>query len=78
MVAKMGSHESTNSSDRERLACDLNLPIFEEPQVEPWPVKMSWSQAMRHLARTRGQHLRELDSPEKRLREKNRAPFVLP
>lgn len=78
MVEKMRSPESTDSSsDRERLACDLDLPVFEEPQVEPWPVKMSWSQALRHLARTHGQHRRERDSPERRLREKNQSPFVL-
>ena len=79
MVAKMGSRESINSSgNRQTLASDLRLPVFEEPQVEPWPIKMSWSQAMLHLARTRGQRQREFDSAQRRFDEKNPAPFVLP
>lgn len=78
MVAKMRSRESTNSSpSRQAFECDLNLPVFEEPLMEPWPVNMSWLQAMRHLARTRG-YVRNFESPQDRLRGKNPTPFVLP
>jgi hypothetical protein len=78
MVAKMRPPESISSSgNRETLACDLKLPVFEEAQIEPWPIKLSWSQALRHLARIRGQGRRELDSAKRRLDEKNPARFVL-
>jgi hypothetical protein len=63
---------------REPLASDLRLPVFEKPQIEPWPAKMSWSAAMRHLALSRSGPKQRFDSPEKRLREKNPEPFVLP
>jgi hypothetical protein len=59
-------------------ASDINLPVFDQPQIEPWPVKMSWTAAMRHLERSRRGHAQRFDSPEERLREKNPAPFVLP
>jgi hypothetical protein len=79
MVEKMDSPESKNLSDkREPLASDLKLPVFDKPQIEPWPVKMSWAAAMRHLAPSRSHFRQGFDSPEKRLREKNPAPFVLP
>ena len=79
MVAKMRSPESFSSSGNpETLACDLKLPIFEEAQIEPWPMKLSWSQALRHLACARGQRQREFDSVQRQLSEKNPAPFVLP
>jgi len=39
---------------------------------------MSWLEAMRHFAPSRKRYMREFDSPEKRWREKNPAPFVLP
>ena len=75
----MDSQESKNLSDkREPLASDLKLPVFDKPQIEPWPVKMSWAAAMRHLAPSRSHFSWGSDSPEKRLREKNPAPFVLP
>jgi len=75
----MDSRESKNLPDnRKPLASDFKLPVFDKPQIEPWPVKMSWAAAMRHLTPTRSQYMREFDSPEKRLREKNHTPFVLP
>jgi hypothetical protein len=59
------------------LSTDLNLPICEELLLERWPSKMSWAEAMRHFAPMRQQYMRNFDSPEKRLREKNREQFSL-
>lgn len=74
----MDSRESKNLPDkREPFASDFELPVFDQPQIEPWPVKMSWAEAMRHLAPTRSHYMRAFDSPEQRLREKNPAAFVL-
>jgi hypothetical protein len=74
----MHSIESNASSpNRKPLVCDFELPVFEEPLIEPWPMKMSWEQAMRHFATTRDHYMRNFDSPKKRLREKNPAPFTL-
>ena len=64
--------------DRSALAIDLNLPEFEAPQVEHWPSKMSWSEAMRAFAPARARYMRECDSPQQRLRDKNPEPFRLP
>lgn len=75
----MRSPESTPSTpSRKPLSCDLTLPIFYESLIEPWPTKMSWLQAVGHFAASRAQYMRQFDSPEKRLREKNPAVFRLP
>jgi hypothetical protein len=66
------------TTNRKPLAVDLKLPVFDQPQIEHWPAKMSWAAAMRHLAPSREHYMRHFDSPEKRLREKNPARFVLP
>lgn len=60
------------------LACDLNLPVFDEALAEHWPSKMSWSDAMRTFAPYRDRYMRNFDSPEQRWREKNPDPFRLP
>jgi hypothetical protein len=60
------------------LASDFVLPVFEEPLQEPWPLRMSWLEAVRRFARARAHYMRHFDSPEKRLRNKNPEPFVLP
>jgi hypothetical protein len=60
------------------LALDLNLPVFEKPQVEHWPSKMSWSDAMRNFAPVRERYMREFDSPDERFRAKNPVRFSLP
>lgn len=79
MVARMDSRElNSSSADRESFAVDLNLPVFEQPQLEHWPARMSWLQAVRHFSASRELYMRKFDSPEKRWREKNPAPFVLP
>jgi hypothetical protein len=59
-------------------SADLNLPEFEAPQVEHWPSKMSWSDAMRIFAPARARYMREFDSPQQRMRDKNPEPFRLP
>ena len=75
----MRSEESNNfDPDRSALAIDLNLPQFDESQIEHWPSKMSWSDAMRTFAATRARYMREFDSPQQRLRDKNPEPFRLP
>jgi hypothetical protein len=75
----MRSEESDSFvSDRSALAIDLNLPEFEVPQVEHWPSKMSWSQAMRAFAPVRSLYMRKFDSPQQRVLDKNSEPFRLP
>jgi hypothetical protein len=64
--------------DRSPLAIDLNLPEFEAPQVEHWPSKMSWSAAMLAFAPARARYMREFDSPQQRVLDKNPEPFRLP
>jgi hypothetical protein len=78
MVEKMPSSES-KASPRVDLpsTSDLNLPVFTVPQREHWPLRISWTQAMRLLAPTRDHYMRHFDSPEERLREKNPNPFRL-
>ena len=75
----MRSEESKNSvTDDPAFAIDLNLPEFEARQVEHWPSKMSWSQAMQAFAAERARYMREFDSPQQRLRDKNPEIFRLP
>ena len=76
MVMKMRSDESKDLLVKAKpLATDFVLPVFEEPLREPWPLKMSWSDAMRHFAAARAHYMRHFDSPERRLREKNPERF---
>jgi len=78
MVAKMRSPKSKSSrAKNNRLATDLRLPVFDQPLVEPWPMKMSWEDAMRSFAPLREHYMRNFDSPEKRLRDKNPERFSL-
>ena len=78
-VVKMRSEESNNfEPDHSAFPIDLNLPEFEAPQLEHWPSKMSWSEAMRMFAATRERYMREFDSPQQRLLDKNPEPFRLP
>jgi len=60
------------------LASDFVLPMCEEPLKEHGPLRMSWSEAMRHFAPTREYYMRHFDSPEKRFRDKNPEPFRMP
>ena len=75
----MRSKESDNSgAERSALALDLKLPEFETPQVEHWPSAMSWSEAMHAFAEARERYMREFDSPQQRVLDKNPEPFRLP
>lgn len=75
----MRSGESNNFvADRSAFAIDLNLPEFEAPQVEHWPSRMSWSDAMRIFTPARERYMREFDSPQRRMLDKNPEPFRLP
>jgi hypothetical protein len=65
-------------SDRSTLAINLKLPEFETPQVEHWPSAMSWSEAMQAFAPARARYMREFDSPQRRMLDKNPEPFRLP
>ena len=59
------------------LSCDLRLPVFDQPLIEPWPLKMSWEDAMRSFDPLREHYMRHFDSPEKRSRDKNPERFSL-
>lgn len=76
MMRSAGSNNF--AADRSALAIDLNLPEFEAAQLEHWPSKMSWSEAMRIFAPERARYMREFDSPQQRVRDKNPEPFRLP
>jgi len=54
-----------------------DFPVFDQPMVEPWPLALSWSQAMRQLAPFRDYYMEHFDSAEQRLADKNPEPFVL-
>ena len=60
------------------LTLDLNLPVFTEPMREHWPSAMTWVDAVRHFNTFRERYMRDFDSPEQRLRDKNPKPFRLP
>ena len=78
MVVKMRSKESKVSrGNSNHLATDLQLPPFDQPLIEPWPLKMSWEDAIRSFAPLREHYVRQFDSPEKRLRDKNPERFTL-
>jgi len=55
----------------------FDLPVFDVPQKEHWPAAISWDRAMQEFDAARRQYLKNFDSPEARLREKNSEPFRL-
>ena len=79
MVVRRHWNESVISVRKTELplALDVNLPAFDVAQVEHWPSPMSWSDAMRHFAAARERYMRERDSAEQRLCDKNPLPFRL-
>ena len=78
MVVTMRPAESDSSvADEKPVSADLNLPVFTAAQIEHWPSKMTWSDAVRHFAAARERYMREFDSPDERLRSKNPARFEL-
>jgi hypothetical protein len=57
---------------------DFELPVFEERQVEWWErPRVAWEDVIRQTAFFRDYYMRHFDSPERRLRDKNPAPFRL-
>jgi hypothetical protein len=78
MVVKMRSPKSKAShTKRNSLSTDLRLPVFDQPLVEPWPLKISWEEAMRSFASLRAYYMQHFDTPEKRVRDKNPRRFSL-
>jgi hypothetical protein len=63
-------------TDAEKWVFDpFDLPVFEKPQIEWWPSKMTWDDAMRAFDAQRKEYTRTHYSPEDRLRDKNPEPF---
>ena len=60
---------------RKRVFEPFDLPVFEKPQIEWWPSKMTWDDAMRAFDPQRKEYMRTHYSPEDRLRDKNPEPF---
>ena len=74
----MSSPKSNCSQEKNSgLATDLRLPVFDQPQIESWPLDMSWEEAMRNFEPWREYYMLHFDSPEKRLRDKNPERFRL-
>jgi hypothetical protein len=55
----------------------LNFPVFDSPKRHPLPRKMTWDEVMDQTEPQRNFYMRHFDSPEKRLHNKNPAPFRL-
>ena len=53
----------------------LNLPVFDIPQRDRGPGKMSWEAVTDETEPQRQFYMTHFDSPERRLRNKNPAPF---
>lgn len=63
-------------TEKENLATAvLNLPVFESPKREYWPRKMAWEEVVFQTEPQREFYMKHFDSPERRLRNKNPAPF---
>ena len=78
MVAKVRLRKSKASPENSNdLSCNLRLPVFDQPLIEPWPMKMSWEEATRSFAPLRDHYMQHFDSPEKSSRDKNPHRFSL-
>jgi hypothetical protein len=78
MVVRMRSSESNVFRAKSNaFATDLRLPVFDQPMVEPWALKISWEEAMRGFASFREYYIQHFDAPEKRVRDKNPERFSL-
>jgi hypothetical protein len=56
---------------------NLNLPVFDVPQKEHWPMFIPLERVMAETEPQRAFYMKHYDSPEKRLRTKNPAPFIM-
>lgn len=52
------------------------FPVFDLPQIEPWPINISWSEAVAQMAPFRQAGML-YDDVGWRFRDKNPEPFVL-
>ncbi len=78
MVVKMRSGKSKASSGTSNgLDHNLRLPVFDQPLVERWPMKISWENAVRSFASSRDHYMQHFDSAEQRARDKNPQRFSL-
>jgi hypothetical protein len=55
----------------------LNLPVFDLPQNNSLPAKMTWEEVMDQTELQREFYMKHFDTPEKWLENKNPAPFRL-
>ncbi len=55
----------------------FDLPVFDIPQREHWPAPISWDRAIQEFDDARRQYMKDFDSPQARLRDKNPEPFRL-
>jgi hypothetical protein len=55
----------------------LNLPVYDLPQNNSRPAKMTWEEVMDQTELQREFYMKHFDSPDKRLQNKNPAPFRL-
>jgi hypothetical protein len=53
----------------------FELPVFDKPQIERWPLDITWDQAIRAFDAQRKQYMRTYYSADARLRSKNPEPF---
>jgi hypothetical protein len=53
----------------------INLPVFDEPQVEWRPESVVWERVIEETEPLRRYYIEHFDSPEKRLQSKNPTPF---
>jgi hypothetical protein len=53
----------------------FELPVFDKPQIERWPLDITWDQAIRAFDAQRKEYMRTHYSAADRLRGKNPEPF---
>jgi sigma-B regulation protein RsbU (phosphoserine phosphatase) len=79
IAAFAAAYETGTKAEKDPLATTvLNLPVFDTPQREHLSGKMTWEQVMDQTEPQRTFYIKHFDSPEKRLRDKNPAPFRMP
>jgi hypothetical protein len=64
-----------NSNSAKRDFDFFELPVFDEPQIERWPLNVTWDQAMRAFDAQRKQYMHTHYSAARRLRDENPEPF---
>ena len=64
-----------NAQTRDFVFEPFVLPVFDQPQTERRNPCISWEEVICETEPVRLYYLEHFDSPERRLREKNPAPF---